>query len=876
MIYSCCSESRRDLVRRESTLNGIDFLEVLDRAAPAGTPRQRTLLLRLLRPAAGLAADNVIIEGGERIVTVAALWAHPADAIPAADLGGENAAFFAALPEAASTLVVRTDSSGDYSAYRLRLVQSRADPLPHAAFDPPLASIDFSFKVECPTDFDCQETHACADDPGEAPDIDYLAKDYASFRRLMLDRLSLLMPDWRDRGPADLGVTLVELLAYVADHLSYRQDAIATEAYLGTARRRVSVRRHARLVDYRLHEGSNARTAVQLLVAPDADDDEPGRPIVVPATTMLLTQVTGAGARIARTNPVPGRLAPLDAALRQEPTVFETLHPLRLFKAVHLMPFYTWGDGECCLPKGAVRATLRGHFPQLAAGDGEPGRLLVFEQVLGPLTGRPEDADPARRHAVRLTAVRAFAARANEADPPVPLTDAVTGEEITEIRWHDDDALPFALCISSRTDRDHGEVAVNDVSMARGNIVLADHGRTLADEPIGTVPQPHLFTVVPADGRCAAPIREAVPPRFRPMLGAVPLTHAAADGAEGGAEGGTAASGSALAALATAPSSLMPAIRLVETSAPGRSRWEPRADLLASDASDRHFVAEIEADGEARLRFGDNRHGMRPPAGASFTATYRVGQGRAGNVGAGSLVHVVSDDARLAGASNPLPARGGTDPESIEEARQKAPFAFRTLERAVTPADYAALAERQPGVQRAAATFRWTGSWHTAFLTVDRAGAAAVTDAFKATLRDGLEGYRMAGYDTAVDAPRFVPLELDLAVEVAADYFRSNIRAALMEALGSRTLGDGRRGLFHPDNLTFAQPIYLSAIYAAAQAVPGVESVEVTRFHRQGQPSRRALDESRLDLGRLEIARLDNDRNFPERGVLRLTIGGGK
>ena len=67
------------------------------------------------------------------------------------------------------------------------------------------------------------------------------------------------MPDWRERNPADLGITLVELLAYAGDQLSYYQDAVATEAYLGTARRRTSVRRHARLVDYPMHDGANAR-----------------------------------------------------------------------------------------------------------------------------------------------------------------------------------------------------------------------------------------------------------------------------------------------------------------------------------------------------------------------------------------------------------------------------------------------------------------------------------------------------------------------------------------------------------------------------------------------------------------------------------------
>ena len=72
------------------------------------------------------------------------------------------------------------------------------------------------------------------------PAIDYMAKDYASFRKLMLDRLSLIMPDWKERNPADVGIMLVELLAYVGDHLSYYQDAAATEVYLGTARRRIS------------------------------------------------------------------------------------------------------------------------------------------------------------------------------------------------------------------------------------------------------------------------------------------------------------------------------------------------------------------------------------------------------------------------------------------------------------------------------------------------------------------------------------------------------------------------------------------------------------------------------------------------------------
>src|SRR5688572_3107511 len=100
----------------------------------------------------------------------------------------------------------------------------------------------------------------------------------------MLDRMSVLMPTWRDRSPADPLVTLVETLALTADHLSYWQDAIATEAYLGTARRRVSVRRHARMLDYPMHDGCNARTWVHFTLAPGTGTR------IVPAGTRVLTR----------------------------------------------------------------------------------------------------------------------------------------------------------------------------------------------------------------------------------------------------------------------------------------------------------------------------------------------------------------------------------------------------------------------------------------------------------------------------------------------------------------------------------------------------------------------------------------------------------
>jgi predicted phage baseplate assembly protein len=216
------------------------------------------------------------------------------------------------------------------------------------------------------------------------------------------------------------------------------------------------------------------------------------------------------------------------------------------------------------------------------------------------------------------------------------------------------------------------------------------------------------------------------------------------------------------------------------------------------------------------------------------------------------------------------------EPESIEDVRRNAPEAFRIQERAVTPDDYAAMAERHPEVQKAAGTLRWTGSWYTVFVTIDRKGGLDVDAGFEADVRRHLEKYRMAGHDLVVDGPRYVSLEVELAVCVRPDYFRSDVKAALLDLFSNRQLAAGRCGLFHADNFTFGQPVFLSPLYAAAQAVPGVAWVKVTKFQRQGMPSVAALESGRLLLDRLEIARLDNDPNFPERGVLRLCLEGGK
>lgn len=878
MQYFCCDDDRRDAVKKHATLNGIEFLEV--------SGDQRTLFVHFVKsdhlaslvPSNPLPVEKVRIEGGDRIRDIS---------VTGAQISGVDT----------RVLEVTVDEPGDFSFYTLRLV----DVAMTEAFDPILSAVRFSFKVDCPTDFDCKPVDECPPEAQDEPEIDYLAKDYASFRRLMLDRMTSLMPGWRERNPSDVGMALVEVLAYVADRLSYQQDAIATEAYLGTARKRTSVRRHARLVDYFVFDGSNARTWVHIRVKPNApaDGSLALRPLDEDDEDKAYRHrfLVRCGPEVATVEPDEK----LDALLRTyAPEVFEPLfeHQFELLHKVlevKLYPqhndieFYTWGARNCCLPVGATRATLKGDLDEL-----KKGAVLIFEEVIGPRTGEREDADPAHRHAVRLI------------KDPVRTTDPLYRQDVTEIEWDRADALPFPLCISSETDSDHGGRLVQNVSLARGNIVLADHGLSITGEPLGTVPDPLILLPPLAADRCEPQTRKSAPPRFRPKLANAPLTQqgtvmvtmTGADGRKRQERAVFDPSAPAVSAFVWQQRDVVPAIALEEI--PAARRWLPKRDLLNSDGTAEEFVVETENDLTATIRFGDDLHGARPAAGVQFSADYRVGNGAQGNVGADTLAHLVTNQPEkparpaqlgqparpaqpaLAGAiesiRNLLPAHGGVEPESLEDVRKNAPQAFRVQERAVTAADYAEVTHRQADlrIQRAAATFRWTGSWHTVFVTADRDKGLPVDAGFETQLRDRLERYRMAGYDLEVDGPLFVPLEIEMTVCAKPDYFRSDVKAELLDVFSSRRLADGRLGVFHPDNFTFGQPVYTSRLYAAAMAVQGVDSVQITAFGRRGSSDLKPLDDGVLRFARLEIARLDNDPNFPERGSFVVHMQGGK
>ncbi len=822
--YRCRNQQRLKLVKEKSGVNGIDFLEVAS--------DQRSLQLHFanelpITPA--VTRSNVVVTGGVRVV--GATLDSDEDGVPEVSIDGDLRVI--AVTVAAKLMTVHLNQPGDFSTYTLHVVTSSTNLDAPPWLDRQLASVDFSFKVDCPSDFDCAPDDLCPPATLDEPEINYLAKDYTSLRRLLFDRLSVIMPDWQERNAADVGVALVELLAYVGDHLSYTQDAVATEAYLGTARRRTSVRRHARLLDYAMHDGSNARTWVCFNCA--ADDS----PVHVPAHTPLLTRGT-------EDHPSLDEATMRQLLPHERPVIFETIYAVDLRVERNAVTFYTWQEADCCLPRGATRATLyRQRDTSLPSLTLTVGDVLVFAEVKSPTTGLVQDADPGRRHAVRLVRV----------DNTVQDTLPATAIDLVEVEWGAEDALPFSLCLSAVIE---GNLTVEDVTIACANVVLADHGVTLSTLTAG---QAELLATVPSTGV------------YAPRLTAGPVTQ------QGGVNDPVTnrrvvfdPTGSARSALEWAVGDALPVIYLDDGSP---QRWTPLRDLLASDRFAKELVVEVGAAGEAQLRFGDDILGQRPRADVPMLADYRIGNGRAGNVGADALTRVVTAQPGVKRVWNPLPAVGGVDPEEMEQVVQFAPQAFRTQQRAVTEADYEEVTQRRADVQKAKATLRWTGSWYTAFVTVDRFGGRPVDARFEVALRRYLNRYRLAGYDLEINAPGFLPLEIVLQVCARSGSFRADVKQALLRSFSATAFADGSRGFFHPDNFTFGQPLYLSDLYARALKVPGVESISVVTFQRWGGVDQGEKEAGLLTPGPFEVLQLDNDPNFPENGRLEFIVQGG-
>ncbi|MBM4318414.1 MAG: hypothetical protein FJ125_00270 [Deltaproteobacteria bacterium] len=798
------SRNRRDALSGQTDYNGIDFVEIANE-------QQTELLVHFLNENPGLAGriTGARIHGGE---TIPEVEVHP---IAAGDFGLDAAG--------RPLLTLHVAAPGDFSIYTLTLEHD-------GVLDPYLDHTAFSFKAGCRSTLDCAtRPPSCPPEVTQPPPIDYLAKDFLSLRQALSDFSALRWPMWRERAEADFGMMWLEALASLADDLSYLQDQLAGEATLETATERVSLVRHARLVDYEPRPATAARVVLRLTLGAGEAYVAPGQPVAAPLPEGgTIGFETGTGLD--------------DASLYRVRRAWNRLEP------------YWWDDGERCLRRGATELWVHGQGLDLG-----PGQLLLIDTAAAsdpaeeePCCGAPPRAGGApQRQFVQLVATE-------------ERRDELYGEDLTLLRWRSEDAL--------RADHDLARTEV------AGNLVPATQGLRRTEQlAIGHRPTHDTTTPLAIERRGAnGTIQYLLTLAGDPLAYLAPLDDPAGlPWPEIRVEQLEAGSSSVASRPWAFRRRLLDAEEFESSFTLDPVRYRRLGPDMAAGA------AEHDGSDGATVRFGDGTFGEIPEEGKVFRVTYRVGGGAAGNVAADSITFIPPDRPLapfVVAVTNPLPAEGGAEMEPDQQVRDLAPQAFSAVQyRAVLPADYQAAAETLRWVDHAGTSFRWTGSWLTVFTALDRLGSMELPADLRAEAVALLDRYRLAGYESYVLPPCYAPLDLRISVCARSDAFHGDVEGALLERLRPSGGAAGREpGFFHPDSFTFGQPLQRSALEAAIQRTPGVAGVLEISYRRRGRTLGFVTLPDTVTVGRDEIVCMDDDPNRPERGSLRITVEGGK
>jgi len=270
---------------------------------------------------------------------------------------------------------------------------------------------------------------------------------------------------------------------------------------------------------------------------------------------------------------------------------------------------------------------------------------------------------------------------------------------------------------------------------------------------------------------------------------------------------------------------------------------------------------------------------------------YQVGRGEEGNIGTDKLINSAKtprpillieggvEELTLEGSIlrswNPFDVTNGRAPEAAAEVIRRVPEAYRVRQlRAVTLADYIKRAEELPEVSRASARYAWTGSWRTVRLTIDPAGTRIPEDELRLKVARHLNAVRLIGEDLEIRPPRFVPLDIQVALCVRADLWTEDVRFFLEQEFSDGYTPDGRMAFFHPDRWTFGQSLHASQIVGRVLSVAGVEHVISVTIKRWNEATP-GTDEV-ASLRHNEIIQVVNDRDHMELGFIEFDVRGGR
>jgi predicted phage baseplate assembly protein len=285
----------------------------------------------------------------------------------------------------------------------------------------------------------------------------------------------------------------------------------------------------------------------------------------------------------------------------------------------------------------------------------------------------------------------------------------------------------------------------------------------------------------------------------------------------------------------------------VEVASADWEPWEEQDTFAGSGPDDRHYVldrvaGQIRLGPELRDRDGGtSQWGAIPPKGAAVRMSrYRHGGGLAGNVDAGRLATLRSAIPGVASVTNPEPARGGVDAQSLQSLRDRSALEIRTRYRAVTAEDFEFLAtEATPRVARAQLVAdQQPGVTLRILPRIDPADRRLPIDELTPApaLLDEVERYldarKLVGTPVRLEPMRFrgVAVVVNIEASARADLQRieREVRRALYGYLNPLIGGTaGAVGLGWPAGRSLNQ----GELYAIVHGFEGVEFVRVLRLY---------------------------------------------
>jgi hypothetical protein len=284
-------------------------------------------------------------------------------------------------------------------------------------------------------------------------------------------------------------------------------------------------------------------------------------------------------------------------------------------------------------------------------------------------------------------------------------------------------------------------------------------------------------------------------------------------------------------------------------------RWRAVESFFDSGPRSRHYARNPIS---GKLQFGDGIKGMMPPAGRNniVARRYQIGGGVKGNVNGGALTQLTRAIAYIDKCYNAIPAAGGADPETVEEAKQRAPLLLKSRDRAVTAEDFETLALRSStGVARGKCLPSQRHDGEVQVVVVPR-GDEKNLDLTKRLVpapellrfvKNYLDERRLVGTVLEVIKPGYIEISLKVTLVRRtvgqSDRVKREIEDRLRRYL--HPLVGGRDGKGWP----FGRAVYKTDLAHLVEDVPGVEVIDsITIFD---EDKRVAVESVRLSQSEL-------------------------